>query len=79
MIRDTWIVARKEWLEIFDQLLRFKRGGWSILLIIGFLGVDLAVADGNRVAHLAAHVLLLAPAHDEHDVDTDRRCDRRRA
>lgn len=39
MIRDTWIVARKEWLEIFDQLLRFKRGGWSILLIIGFLGV----------------------------------------
>lgn len=39
MIRDTWIVARKEWLEIFDQLVRFKRGGWSILLIIGFLGV----------------------------------------
>lgn len=39
MIRDAWIMARKEWLEIFDQLLRFKRGGWSILLIIGFLGV----------------------------------------
>lgn len=39
MIGDIWIVARKEWLEIFDQLLRFKRGGWSILLIIGFLGV----------------------------------------
>lgn len=39
MIQDVWIVARKEWLEIFDQLLRFKRGGWSILLIIGFLGV----------------------------------------
>ncbi|MEP7382000.1 MAG: ABC transporter permease [Gemmatimonadota bacterium] len=39
MIRDVWIVARKEWLEIFDQLVRFKRGGWSILLIIGFLGV----------------------------------------
>ncbi len=39
MIGDTWIVARKEWLEIFDQLIRFKRGGWSILLIIGFLGV----------------------------------------
>jgi ABC-2 type transport system permease protein len=39
MIRDIGIVARKEWLEIFDQLLRFKRGGWSILLIIGFLGV----------------------------------------
>jgi len=39
VIRDVWIVARKEWLEIFDQLLRFKRGGWSILLIIGFLGV----------------------------------------
>lgn len=39
MIADTWIVARKEWLEIIDQLVRFKRGGWSILLIIGFLGV----------------------------------------
>ncbi len=39
MILDVWIVARKEWLEIFDQLVRFKRGGWSILLIIGFLGV----------------------------------------
>jgi ABC-2 type transport system permease protein len=39
MIRDIAIVARKEWLEIFDQLLRFKRGGWSILLVIGFLGV----------------------------------------
>lgn len=39
MMHDVWTVARKEWLEIFDQLLRFKRGGWSILLIIAFLGV----------------------------------------
>ncbi len=39
MIRDIWTVARKEWLEIIDQLLRFKRGGWSILLVILFLGV----------------------------------------
>ena len=39
MIHDVWTVARKEWLEIIDQLLRFKRGGWSVLLIVGFLGV----------------------------------------
>jgi len=39
MLHDVWTVARKEWLEIIDQLLRFKKGGWSILLIIGFLGV----------------------------------------
>lgn len=39
MMHDVWTVARKEWLEIIDQLLRFKRGGWSILLIVGFLGV----------------------------------------
>jgi ABC-2 type transport system permease protein len=39
MIHDVWTVARKEWLEIIDQLLRFKRGGWSILLVIAFLGV----------------------------------------
>lgn len=39
MIRDVWTVARKEWLEIFDQLLRFKRGGWSIIIVILFLGV----------------------------------------
>ena len=39
MIHDIWTVARKEWLEIFDQLLRFKRGGWSVILVIIFLGV----------------------------------------
>jgi ABC-2 type transport system permease protein len=39
MIHDIWTVTRKEWLEIIDQLLRFKRGGWSILLVILFLGV----------------------------------------
>lgn len=39
MIHDVWTVARKEWLEIFDQLLKFKRGGWSIIIIILFLGV----------------------------------------
>ena len=39
MIHDIWTVARKEWLEIFDQLLRFKRGGWSVVLVIIFLGV----------------------------------------
>lgn len=39
MMHDVWTVARKEWLEIFDQLLRIKRGGWSILLVILFLGV----------------------------------------
>ncbi|HEX4932236.1 MAG TPA: ABC transporter permease [Gemmatimonadaceae bacterium] len=39
MIRDVLTVARKEWLEIMDQLLRFKRGGWSILVVVLFLGV----------------------------------------
>ena len=39
MIQDVLTVARKEWLEIIDQLLRFKRGGWSILLVVLFLGV----------------------------------------
>lgn len=39
MIHDIWTVARKEWLEIVDQLLRFKRGGWSVILVILFLGV----------------------------------------
>jgi ABC-2 type transport system permease protein len=39
MIHDVWTVARKEWLEIVDQLLRFKRGGWSVILVIIFLGV----------------------------------------
>lgn len=39
MMHDVWTVARKEWLEIFDQLLKFKRGGWSIIIIILFLGV----------------------------------------
>ena len=39
MIQDVLTVARKEWLEIIDQLLRFKRGGWSILLVGLFLGV----------------------------------------
>ncbi|MCC6929181.1 MAG: ABC transporter permease [Gemmatimonadaceae bacterium] len=39
MIHDVLTVARKEWLEILDQLLRFKRGGWSVLVVILFLGV----------------------------------------
>lgn len=39
MIGDILTVTRKEWLEIFDQLLRFKRGGWSVILVILFLGV----------------------------------------
>lgn len=47
MMRDVWIVARKEWLEIFDQLLRFKRGGWSVLLVILFLGVITPLQMGS--------------------------------
>ena len=39
MIRDTWTMARKEWLEIIDQFIRFKRGGWSVLVVILFLGI----------------------------------------
>ena len=39
MIQDVFTVARKEWLEIIDQLLRLKRGGWSVLVVILFLGI----------------------------------------
>lgn len=39
MIRDTWTMTRKEWLEILDQFMRFRRGGWSILLVVFFLGI----------------------------------------
>ncbi|MFM7250380.1 MAG: ABC-2 type transporter, partial [Planctomycetaceae bacterium] len=39
MGHDILIVARKEWLEIFDQLLRLRRGGWSMLIVIAVLGV----------------------------------------
>jgi len=39
MIRDTWTMAHKEWMEILDQFMRFRRGGWSILLVVGFLGI----------------------------------------
>ena len=39
MIRDLWTVTHKEWLEILDQFLRFRRGGWTILLVMAFLGI----------------------------------------
>lgn len=39
MMRDTWTMTRKEWAEILDQFMRFRRGGWSILLVVFFLGI----------------------------------------
>ena len=39
MIRDTWTMTHKEWMEILDQFMRFRRGGWSILLVVFFLGI----------------------------------------
>ncbi|MGQ0647312.1 MAG: ABC transporter permease subunit [Gemmatimonadaceae bacterium] len=39
MITDLWTVVRKEWTEILDQFARFKRGGWSVILVVCFLGI----------------------------------------
>jgi ABC-2 type transport system permease protein len=50
MMRDTWTVFRKEWLEILDQFLRFKRGGWSIIVALLFLGVFLPLQIGPQWA-----------------------------
>jgi ABC-2 type transport system permease protein len=36
---DTLTVLRKEWLEFRDQLLRFRRGGLSAIVIVVLLGV----------------------------------------
>lgn len=50
MIGDLWTVIRKEWLEILDQFSRFKRGGWSVLLVIFFLGVFVPLQIGAEWA-----------------------------
>lgn len=47
---DLWTVVRKEWLEILDQFMRFKRGGWSVLLVIFFLGVFVPLQIGAEWA-----------------------------
>ncbi|MGQ0766033.1 MAG: ABC transporter permease subunit [Gemmatimonadota bacterium] len=46
MARDVWTVFWKEWLEILDQFLRFRRGGWSIIIALLFLGVFLPLQIG---------------------------------
>jgi ABC-2 type transport system permease protein len=46
VIRDVGTVLRKEWLEILDQFVRFKRGGWSVILALVFLGVFLPLQIG---------------------------------
>jgi ABC-2 type transport system permease protein len=38
-LRDVFTVARKEWLEFRDQLLRLKRGGLSALIVLLMLGI----------------------------------------
>ncbi len=50
MITDLWTVVRKEWLEILDQFMRFKRGGWTVLLVIFFLGVFVPLQIGAEWA-----------------------------
>ena len=37
--RDIFTVARKEWLEFRDQLLRLKRGGLSAVIVLLMLGI----------------------------------------
>ncbi|HEX6316767.1 MAG TPA: ABC transporter permease [Gemmatimonadaceae bacterium] len=39
MIGDVLTVARKEWLEFRDQLLRIKRGGLSAIIVLLMLGI----------------------------------------
>lgn len=39
MIGDVLTVARKEWLEFRDQLLRIKRGGLSAVIVLLMLGI----------------------------------------
>ncbi|HJU72139.1 MAG TPA: ABC transporter permease subunit [Gemmatimonadaceae bacterium] len=39
MIRDTFTILRKEWLEFRDQLLRLRRGGLSAVVIVFLLGI----------------------------------------
>jgi len=39
VIRDTFTILRKEWLEFRDQLLRIRRGGFSAIVIVLLLGI----------------------------------------
>jgi ABC-2 type transport system permease protein len=50
MLRDLSTVFRKEWIEILDQFSRFKRGGWSVLLVFLFLGVFVPLQIGAEWA-----------------------------
>ena len=50
---DLWTVVRKEWLEILDQFTRFRRGGWSMLLVILFLGIFVPLQLGPGWANVA--------------------------
>jgi ABC-2 type transport system permease protein len=53
MIRDTITMARKEWLEILDQFIHFKRGGWSVIVVIIFLGIFVPLQLGPGWANLS--------------------------
>jgi ABC-2 type transport system permease protein len=53
MIRDTITMARKEWLEIIDQFIHFKRGGWSVIVVIIFLGIFVPLQLGPGWANLS--------------------------
>ncbi len=52
MIRDTLTMVRKEWLELIDQFVRFKRGGWSVIAVILFLGIFVPLQIGPAWANL---------------------------
>lgn len=54
MMRDLWTVTHKEGLEILDQFLRFRRGGWSILLVMAFLGIFVPLQLGPGWVNLPA-------------------------
>lgn len=46
MIADIVTVAWKEWLEFRDQLLKFKRGGLSALVVLVMLGIFTPIQMG---------------------------------
>ena len=48
MLRDIATVTRKELLEMADQLLRLRRGGWSMLVVVAVLGVASPLQLGTQ-------------------------------
>ncbi len=57
MIFDIATVVRKEWIENFDQFSRFRRGGWTVVVVMLFLGVIVPLQLGAEWASPAVMFL----------------------